>query len=125
MNMYATAPELDLVSVLTAAATKLERLGQQIEAEEDGVFAEFAPELHVSERAICAAASRRSGAPTEPEVDAYHRWQEAAAHLRRVAHRRLEDLDDRMFSVRRCSLAFRAYGALESNHRALSLQKAL
>jgi len=123
--MYSRAPESDLENVLLAAATKLERLGRLIEEDEDGDFAHFAPELHVTEQAIRAAAARRTGTPSERDVQAFHRWREASAQLRRLAHRRLEDLDERMFSVRRCSLAFRAYGGLSSNHTAQRLQKAL
>ena len=120
-----TEPEPDLASVLEAATAKLERLCQLIEADEDGDLAHLAPELYVSERSIRAAAARKRVAPSARETEAYRGWCAASAHFRRVAHRRLEDLDEKMFSVCRCSGALRACGGLQSHHRAQRLQKQL
>lgn len=120
-----TEPEPDLASVLEAATAKLDRICQQIEADEDGDLAHVAPELQVSERSIRTAAARMREAPSAREARAYRLWIAASAHFRRVAHRRLEDLDEKMFSVCRCSAALRACGGFQSHHRARHQQRQL
>jgi hypothetical protein len=115
----------ELYQLLRAATHKLDRLAVVVaEADEDSL-AGMAPELHLSDRAIRAAAERRQGTPSAEEAAAFRAWQEAAARFRSTAHRRLEELDDRIHSLRMCNRALRAYGGQQAHHKAQTLQKKL
>lgn len=117
--------ETDLHQLLIAATHKLERLSQAVAVADDDSLAGMAPELHLSDRAIRAAAERRTGAPSAAEEAAFRAWKEAAALFRQTAHRRLEELDDRIHSLRMCNRALRAYGGQQAHHKAQTLQKKL
>ncbi len=115
----------DLQELLKAATHKLQRLSQAVAVADDDSLAGMAPELHLSDRAIRAAAERRHGPPTPAEEAAFRAWKEAAALFRQTAHRRLEELDDRIHSLRMCNRALRAYGGQQAHHKAQTLQKKL
>ncbi len=117
--------ESELFQLLRAATRKLDRLASTVAEADADSLAGMAPELHLSDRAIRAAAERRHGAPTPEETAAFREWQEAAARFRATAHRRLEELDDRIHSLRMCNRALRAYGGQQAHHKAQTLQKKL
>jgi len=91
----------------------------------DSAFENLAPELHMSQRAIQAAVEARTGEPTPEEQAAFAAWIEAADMFRVEAHRHLEDLDEKIQSLRQCNRAFKAFGGLEPHHRAQRLQQKL
>jgi hypothetical protein len=117
--------ESELLQLLRAATHKLDRLAAAVAEADDDSLAGMAPELHLSDRAIRAAAERRRGLPSAEEAAAFRAWTEAAARFRTTAHRRLEELDDRIHSLRMCNCALRAYGGQQAHHKAQTLQKKL
>ncbi len=112
-----TNTELDLREQLTDAAAKLDRLSRIIGDADADTLSRIAPELHRCERAIRLAARQRSGVPGPAETEAYRAWKRAASRFRDAAHQRLEELDDRIHSLRQCNRALRAYGGLTAHHR--------
>ena len=114
-----------LAELLRAATNKLHRLAAAVSEADNDDLAGMAPELHLSDRAIRAAAEQRNGVPSREEERAFHEWQDAAARFRATAHRRLEELDDRIHSLRMCNRALKAYGGLQPHHKAQTLQKKL
>lgn len=123
--MASQAPDPVLTEQLRATAQKLQRFSQALSAEGDAAFEGLAPELHMSQRAIQASVEARSGQPTPEEQQAFMAWIEEADKFRVEAHRRLEELDEKIQSLRQCNRAFKAYGGLESHHRAQRLQQKL
>lgn len=123
--MGSPAPDMVLAEQLRATASKLARFCASLADEGDGEFDSLAPELHMSQRAIQAAVASRSGQPNAEEQAAFLAWIEAADRFRVEAHRRLEELDEKIQSLRQCNRAFKAYGGLESHHRAQRLQQKL